>query len=44
MKQKLIWPLICFAVISCGNTTYKSQEYISTNLTDEKINLSKEVF
>ncbi|MDA0775614.1 MAG: carboxy terminal-processing peptidase [Proteobacteria bacterium] len=30
--------------MSCGNSTYDSQEYISTNLTEEKINLSKEVF
>ncbi|MGB0711359.1 MAG: carboxy terminal-processing peptidase [Gammaproteobacteria bacterium] len=31
-------------MISCGNSTYDSQEYISTNLTEEKINLSNEVF
>jgi carboxyl-terminal processing protease len=31
-------------LISCGNSTYDSQEYISTNLTEEKINLSNEVF
>lgn len=30
--------------MSCGNSTYDSQEYISTNLTEEKINLSNEVF
>ncbi len=44
IKHKLIWSFICLALISCGNSTYESQEYISTNLTDEKINLSKEVF
>ena len=44
IKNKLIWSFVCVALISCGNATYEPQEYISTNLTDEKINLSKEVF
>ena len=43
-KNKLIWSFVCVVLISCGNSTYEPQEYISTNLTDEKINLSKEVF
>lgn len=44
IKHKLIWSFVCLALMSCGNSTYDSQEYISTNLTEEKINLSKEVF
>ena len=44
IKNKLIWSFVCVVLISCGNATYEPQEYISTNLTDEKINLSKEVF
>ena len=44
IKHKLIWSFVCLALISCGNSTYDSQEYISTNLTEEKINLSNEVF
>ena len=44
MKNKLIWSFICLALISCGNSTYEPEVYISTNLTDEKIALSKEVF
>ena len=44
IKNKLIWSFVCVVLISCGNSTYEPQEYISTNLTDEKINLSKEVF
>ena len=44
IKNKLIWSFVCVVLISCGNSTYGPQEYISTNLTDEKINLSKEVF
>ena len=44
MKNKLILSFICLALISCGNSTYEPEEYISTNLTEEKIVLSKEVF
>ncbi len=44
IKNKLIWSFVCVVLISCGNSTYEPQEYISTNLTNEKINLSKEVF
>ena len=44
IKNKLIWSFVCVVLISCGNSTYEPQEYISTNITDEKINLSKEVF
>ena len=44
MKNKLIWSFICLALISCGNSTYEPEVYISTNLTEEKIVLSKEVF
>ena len=44
MKNKLIWSFICLALISCGNSTYEPEVYISTNLTEEKIALSKEVF
>ena len=44
MKNKLIWSFICLALISCGNSTYEPEVYISTNLTEEKIILSKEVF
>ena len=44
IKNKLIWSFVCVVLISCGNSTYEPQEYISTNLTGEKINLSKEVF
>ena len=44
IKHKIIWSFVCLALISCGNSTYDSQEYISTNLTEEKINLSNEVF
>ena len=44
IKNKLIWSFVCVVLISCGNSTYEPHEYISTNLTDEKINLSKEVF
>lgn len=44
IKHKLILSFVCLALMSCGNSTYDSQEYISTNLTEEKINLSKEVF
>ena len=34
----------CLALISCGNSTYEPQEYISTNLNDERIELSQEIF
>lgn len=44
MKNKLIWSFICLALISCGNSTYEPELYVSTNLTEEKIVLSKEVF
>ena len=44
IKHKLIWSFVCLALIACGNSTYEPQKYISTNLTDEKIDLSKEVF
>ena len=44
MKNKLIWSFVCLALISCGNSTYEPEAYISTNLTEEKIVLSKEVF
>ena len=44
MKNKLIWSFICLALISCGNSTYEPEVYLSTNLTEEKIVLSKEVF
>ena len=44
MKNKLTWSFICLALISCGNSTYEPEVYISTNLTEEKIVLSKEVF
>ena len=44
IKNKLIWSLVCLALIGCGNASYEPQKYISTNLTEEKVNLSKEVF
>ena len=44
IKNKLIWSFICLALIGCGNENYEPQKYISTNLTEEKVNLSKEVF
>jgi carboxyl-terminal processing protease len=44
IKNKLIWSFICLALIACGNESYEPQKYISTNLTEEKVNLSKEVF
>ena len=44
MKNKLIWSFICLALISCGDSIYEPELYISTNLTEEKIVLSKEVF
>ena len=44
MKNKLIWSFVCLVSISCGNSTYEPELYISTNLTEEKIVLSKEVF
>jgi len=44
IKHKLIWSFICLALISCGNSTYEPQEYISTNLNDERIELSQEIF
>jgi carboxyl-terminal processing protease len=44
MKNKLIWSFICLALISCGNSTYEPELYVATNLTEEKIVLSKEVF
>jgi carboxyl-terminal processing protease len=43
-KNKLIWSLVCLTLIGCGNASYEPQKYISTNLTEEKVNLSKEVF
>jgi len=44
MKNKLIWSFIFVALISCGNATYEPEVYISTNLTQERIDLSQEVF
>ena len=44
IKNKLIWSFVCLALIGCGNEIYEPQKYISTNLTEEKVNLSKEVF
>ena len=44
IKNKLIWSFVCLALIGCGNESYEPQKYISTNLTEEKVNLSKEVF
>ena len=44
IKNKLIWSLVGLALIGCGNASYEPQKYISTNLTEEKVNLSKEVF
>ena len=44
MKNKLTWSFICLALISCGDSNYEPEVYISTNLTEEKIVLSKEVF
>ena len=44
MKNKLIWSFTFVALISCGNATYEPEVYISTNLTEERIDLSKEVF
>jgi len=44
IKNKLIWSFVCLALIGCGNENYEPQKYISTNLTEEKVNLSKEVF
>ena len=44
MKNKLIWSFTFVALISCGNSTYEPETYISTNLTEERIDLSKEVF
>ena len=36
--------LISVLAASCGNNKYVSKEYISTNLSNEKIELSKELF
>ena len=44
IKNKLIWSFVCLALIGCGKESYEPQKYISTNLTEEKVNLSKEVF
>ena len=44
IKNKFILSFICLVLLSCGNSTYQPEEYISTNLTEEKIDLSKEVF
>ena len=44
IKNKLIWSFVCLALIGCGTESYEPQKYISTNLTEEKVNLSKEVF
>ena len=44
IKNKLIWSFVCLALIGCGNENYEPQKYISTNLPEEKVNLSKEVF
>ena len=44
IKNKLIWSFVFLALIGCGNENYEPQKYISTNLTEEKVNLSKEVF
>ena len=44
MKNKLMWSFIFVALISCGNATYEPEVYISTNLTQERIDLSQEVF
>ena len=35
--------LIFFFLISCGSEVYEPQEYVSTNLTAEKITLSNEI-
>ena len=44
IKNKLILSFVCLALIGCGKESYEPQKYISTNLTEEKVNLSKEVF
>ena len=44
IKNKFILSFICLVLLSCDNSTYQPEEYISTNLTEEKIDLSKEVF
>ena len=36
--------LISVLASSCGNNKYVSKEYISTNLSNEKIELSEELF
>ena len=36
--------MLCLFITSCGEANYEPQEYISTNLNDERIELSKEIF
>ena len=47
MTKKYFIPqflLLCLFITSCGEANYEPQEYISTNLNDERIELSKEIF
>jgi len=36
--------LLCLFIASCGKANYEPQEYISTNLNEERIELSQEIF
>ena len=47
MTKKYFIPqflLLCLLITSCGEANYEPQEYISTNLNDERIELSEEIF
>ena len=47
MTKKYFIPqflLLCLFIASCSKANYEPQEYISTNLNDERIELSKEIF
>ena len=47
MTKKYFIPqflLLCLFIASCSKANYEPQEYISTNINDERIELSKEIF
>ena len=47
MTKKYFIPqflFLCLFIASCSKANYEPQEYISTNLNDERIELSKEIF
>ena len=47
MSKKYFIPqflFLCLFIASCSKANYEPQEYISTNLNDERIELSKEIF